>query len=60
MPVTVAAPNDVVSYNVGVVSNYRFRSISQTRVEPIVQGGALRQHPNRFIYRNIFIYAKMN
>lgn len=39
-PVTVAAPDNVVSYNLGVVSDYRFRGISQTRLQPAVQGGA--------------------
>lgn len=33
-------PDNVVSYNASVVSDYRFRGISQTRLKPAVQGGA--------------------
>ncbi len=32
-------PNNVVAYNVGVASDYRYRGISQTRFEPALQGG---------------------
>jgi uncharacterized protein (TIGR02001 family) len=34
------APAYELAYNVGVVSDYRYRGISQTRLQPAVQGGA--------------------
>lgn len=34
-----AAPENTLSYNVGVVSDYRYRGISQSRLNPAVQGG---------------------
>jgi uncharacterized protein (TIGR02001 family) len=40
--VAVAAPAATaldIAYNVGVVSDYRYRGISQTRLQPAVQGG---------------------
>ena len=33
-------PDNVVSYNVSVVSDYRYRGISQTSLDPALQGGA--------------------
>lgn len=33
------APESTLSYNAGVVSDYRYRGISQTRLEPALQGG---------------------
>lgn len=33
-------PDNEVSFNAAVTSDYRFRGISQTRLEPAVQGGA--------------------
>lgn len=38
-PAAAAAPENSFSYNVGVVSDYRFRGISQSRLKPAVQGG---------------------
>jgi len=35
-----AAPESTLSYNVGVVTDYRYRGISQTRFQPTVQAGA--------------------
>jgi uncharacterized protein (TIGR02001 family) len=32
-------PNNVVAYNIGVASDYRYRGISQTRFQPALQGG---------------------
>jgi uncharacterized protein (TIGR02001 family) len=32
-------PNNVVAYNIGIASDYRYRGISQTRFEPALQGG---------------------
>lgn len=34
-----AAPGNSLSYNVGVISDYRYRGISQSRLKPAVQGG---------------------
>jgi uncharacterized protein (TIGR02001 family) len=38
---TAAAPQPdyTLSYNIGVVSDYRYRGISQTRLQPALQGG---------------------
>jgi uncharacterized protein (TIGR02001 family) len=33
-------PDNQVSYNIGVVSDYRYRGLSQTRLDPALQGGA--------------------
>ncbi len=33
------APENTLSYNVGVVTDYRYRGISQSRLKPAVQGG---------------------
>ena len=35
-----AKPDNEVSFNAAVVSDYRYRGISQTRLQPAVQGGA--------------------
>ena len=34
-----AAPESSLSYNVGAVSDYRYRGISQSRLQPALQGG---------------------
>ena len=34
-----AAPESTVSYNVGVTTDYRYRGISQSRLQPALQGG---------------------
>jgi uncharacterized protein (TIGR02001 family) len=39
-PAPEAVPDNVVSYNVAVVSDYRYRGVSQTRLKPALQGGA--------------------
>lgn len=36
---TVSMADDGVAFNVGVVSDYRYRGISQSRLKPAVQGG---------------------
>ncbi len=33
------APESTLSYNAGVVSDYRYRGISQSRLQPALQGG---------------------
>lgn len=37
-------PDYTLAYNVGVVTDYRFRGISQTRLKPAVQGGVDFSH----------------
>lgn len=39
-PAPVAVPDNAVSFNVAAVSDYRYRGISQTRLQPALQGGA--------------------
>ena len=39
MAPVVQAQESSLSYNVGVVSDYRYRGISQTRLQPALQGG---------------------
>lgn len=39
-----AKPEHELSFNVAVVSDYRYRGISQTRLEPALQGGADYTH----------------
>ncbi len=39
LPTLAQAQDGTLSYNVGVVSDYRYRGISQSRLEPAVQGG---------------------
>lgn len=38
-PAAAAVPDNQISYNVAVVSDYRYRGISQTRLKPALQGG---------------------
>ncbi len=38
-PVAAAAPENTLGYNVGVVTDYRYRGISQSRLKPAAQGG---------------------
>jgi uncharacterized protein (TIGR02001 family) len=35
-----AAPADPLSFNASIITDYRYRGISQTRLQPAVQGGA--------------------
>ncbi len=39
-PAAAPAPADPLSFNVGVVTDYRYRAISQSRLKPALQGGA--------------------
>jgi uncharacterized protein (TIGR02001 family) len=43
-----AAPASPLSFNVGVVSDYLFRGISQTHGDPALQGGIDYAHPSGF------------
>jgi uncharacterized protein (TIGR02001 family) len=38
-PAAAAAPENTLSFNVGVVTDYRYRGISQSRLKPAAQGG---------------------
>jgi len=42
------APADPLSFNVGVVSDYLFRGVSQTHGQPALQGGIDFAHPSGF------------
>nr|WP_315258198.1 TorF family putative porin [uncultured Duganella sp.] len=39
-PAPMAVPDNAVSFNLAAVSDYRYRGISQTRLQPALQGGA--------------------
>ena len=41
-------PDYTLSYNVGVVSDYRYRGISQSRLKPAIQGGVDFAHKSGF------------
>ena len=43
-----AAPESTLGYNVGVVSEYRYRGIAQTRGDAALQGGVDYAHSNGF------------
>jgi len=43
-----AAPETTIAYNVGVVSQYRYRGLAQTRGNPAVQGGIDYANANGF------------
>jgi uncharacterized protein (TIGR02001 family) len=38
-PAPAAVPDNAVSFNVAAISDYRYRGISQTRLQPALQGG---------------------
>lgn len=43
-----AAPESTIAYNVGVVSEYRYRGIAQTKGDPALQGGVDYTNANGF------------
>lgn len=45
---SAAAPNYTLSYNVGAVSDYRFRGIAQTSTDPALQAGVDFAHKSGF------------
>lgn len=47
-PAPAAAPASPFSFNVGVVTDYRFRGVSQTRLKPALQGGVDFAHDSGF------------
>ena len=48
----LAAPESTLSFNVGAVSDYRYRGYSQTRFDPAVQGGFDYAHSSGFYIGN--------
>ncbi len=47
-PAAAPEPANSLSFNVGVVSDYRFRSVSQTSFKPALQGGVDFAHKSGF------------
>ncbi|MEO8154292.1 MAG: TorF family putative porin [Rhizobacter sp.] len=47
-PAPAAAPADPLSFNIGLVSDYRYRGISQSRLKPALQGGIDYASPSGF------------
>ena len=45
-----AVPDNVVSYNVALTSDYRYRGISQSRLKPAISGGADYTHNPTGLY----------
>ncbi|NDF45577.1 MAG: hypothetical protein EB125_07760, partial [Betaproteobacteria bacterium] len=43
-----AAAESTIAYNVGVVSEYRYRGLAQTKGDPALQGGVDYTNPNGF------------
>lgn len=43
-----AAPESAIAYNIGVVSEYRYRGIAQTKGDPALQGGLDYAYSNGF------------
>jgi uncharacterized protein (TIGR02001 family) len=50
-PEAAPVPDNALSFNLGVVNDYRFRGISQSRFDPAVQGGA------DYVYNPLGLYA---
>ena len=48
--VSTFAADDSVAFNVAVTSDYRYRGISQTRLDPAIQGGADYTHSDSGFY----------
>ncbi|MEJ5992130.1 TorF family putative porin [Ramlibacter sp. PS3R-8] len=47
-PAAAPAPDYTLSFNVGAVTDYRYRGISQTRLSPAIQGGVDFAHSSGF------------
>ncbi len=47
-PAPAAEPSSPFSFNVGAVSDYRFRGVSQSRLKPALQGGVDFAHESGF------------
>ncbi len=50
-----AKPDNEVSYNVAIVSDYRYRGISQSRLDPALQGGADYTHNPTGLYAGTWL-----
>ena len=50
-----ATPDNVVSFNLGAVSDYRYRGISQSRLDPALQGGADYSHSPSGFYAGAWL-----
>jgi uncharacterized protein (TIGR02001 family) len=48
-------PEHQLSYNVGLVSDYRYRGISQSRLDPALQGGADYTHTPTGLYAGTWL-----
>jgi uncharacterized protein (TIGR02001 family) len=48
-------PDNETSFNLGVASDYRFRGISQTRLDPALQGGADYTHNPTGLYAGTWL-----
>lgn len=48
-------PDNVISYNAAVVSDYRFRGISQSRLDPALQGGVDYTHAPTGFYAGTWL-----
>ncbi|MBC7685874.1 MAG: hypothetical protein H7176_11685 [Bdellovibrionales bacterium] len=49
-----AAPDNVVSVNAALTSDYRYRGLSQTRLKPALQGGADYSHTPTGLYAGVW------
>lgn len=54
-PDATPAPSAGIAYNLGVVSDYRYRGISQTRLHPALQGGADYTDPASGLYAGAWL-----
>ncbi len=54
-PAAEAKPDNEVSFNAAVVSDYRYRGVSQTRLNPAVQGGADYIHNPTGLYAGTWL-----
>jgi uncharacterized protein (TIGR02001 family) len=50
LPQAEATPDNSLSYNIGAVSDYRYRGISQSRLNPALQGGVDYTHNPTGLY----------
>src|SRR5438445_3473395 len=55
VPAAAPVPDNQVAYNIGVVNDYRFRGISQTRFDPAVQGGVDYTHNPTGLYAGTWL-----
>jgi len=53
----VVKPDNEISYNAALTSDYRYRGISQTRLQPAIQGGADYTHNPSGLYAGAWLSA---